>query len=140
MLTVILDTNIYIRAALSPDSPSAKVVDAYFEGKFQLILSQNVLEELLSVLMLPDIRKLHDWSDDEIIRFVMDLPISAVIYPATTRVPASLPRDATDVKFLSLAHESNADFLVSKDGRHLLRLKKYRRTRIVTPTQFLEHL
>jgi predicted nucleic acid-binding protein len=44
------------------------------------------------------------------------------------------------VKFLSLASEANADFLVTKDGRHLLRLKKYRGTRIVTPAQFLREL
>jgi predicted nucleic acid-binding protein len=43
------------------------------------------------------------------------------------------------MKFLSLAHEADADYLVTKDGRHLLRLKQYRRTRIVTPTRFLAH-
>ena len=52
----------------------------------------------------------------------------------------NLPRDVTDVKFLNLAHETDADYLVTKDGRRLLRLKKYRRTRIVTPTQFLAYL
>jgi predicted nucleic acid-binding protein len=48
-----------------------------------------------------------------------------------------VPSDITDVKFLSLADEADADYLVTKDGRHLLRLKKYRQTRIVTPAQFL---
>ena len=104
---------------------------------FQLVLSQAVLQELFRVLLLPDIREVHGWSDDKILRFVMNLPAGAVIYPGEALVPASLPRDVTDVKFLSLAHEANADYLVTKDGRHLLRLKKYRRTRIVTPTQFL---
>ena len=140
MLAAILDTNVFIRTALRPGSPSARVVDAYLHGTFQLVLSQAVLEELLTVLLLPDIREVHGWSDDKILRFVMNLPAGAVLYPGSAQVPANLPRDVTDVKFLSLAHESDADYLVTKDGRHLLRLKKYRRTRIVTPTQFLTRL
>jgi putative PIN family toxin of toxin-antitoxin system len=140
VVTAILDTNVFIRAALRPGSPSARVVDAYLDGTFQLVLSQAVLEELLAVLLLPDIREVHGWSDDKILRFVLNLPAGAVVYPGRARVPASLPRDVTDVKFLSLAHEADPDYLVTKDGRHLLRLKKYRRTRIVTPAQFLAYL
>jgi putative PIN family toxin of toxin-antitoxin system len=140
MVTAVLDTNVFIRAALRPSSPSARIVDAYLDGQFQLVLSQAVLQELLTVLLLPEIREIHGWSDDKILRFIMNLPAGAVVYPGQAQVPASLPRDVTDVKFLSLAHEADADCLVTKDGRHLLRLKKYRRTRIVTPAQFLAYL
>lgn len=140
MLAAILDTNVFIRAALSPGSPSARVVDAYLDGRFQLVLSQAVLEELLAVLLLPNIRARHGWSDDEILRFVTGLPAAAAIYPGQAAVSAAIPRDLTDVKFLSLAQEADADYLVTKDGRHLLRLKKHLRTRIVTPTEFLAHL
>ncbi|MCI0639002.1 MAG: putative toxin-antitoxin system toxin component, PIN family [Gemmataceae bacterium] len=140
MLTAILDTNVLIRAALRPGSPSARVVDAYLDGTFRLALSQAVLQELLTVLLLPDIREFHGWSDDKILQFMLNLPAGGVLYPGETRVPADVPRDISDVKFLSLAHEANADYLVTKDGRHLLRLKKYGRTKIVTPTQFLKVL
>jgi putative PIN family toxin of toxin-antitoxin system len=137
MLTAILDTNVFVRAALRPASPSARVVDAYLDGRFQLVLSQAVLQELFAVLMLPGIRVRHGWSDDEILRFLTELPANAALYPGQADVAASIPRDVSDVKFLSLAHESNANYLVTKDGRHLLRLKKYGHTQIVTPTQFL---
>jgi putative PIN family toxin of toxin-antitoxin system len=140
MVTAILDTNVFIRASLRPGSPSARVVDAYLDGLFQLVLSQSILQELLTVFLLPEIREIHGWSDDKILRFVLNLPAGAVVYPGQALVPASLSRDVTDVRFLSLAHEANADYLVTKDGRHLLRLKKYRQTRIVTPTQFLDCL
>ncbi|HLX62927.1 MAG TPA: hypothetical protein VKX17_16755 [Planctomycetota bacterium] len=56
---------------------------------------------------------------------------------APVATPPSLPRDATDSKFLDLALASNAGFLVTNDRRHLLRLKKYGRTRIVTPHKFM---
>src|SRR5688572_29284637 len=127
MLTANLDTNVFIRAALRPRSPSARVVDAYLDGKFQLVLSQAVLQELLTVMLLPSIREVHGWSDDEILKFVLGLPAAAAVYPGEAHVSASIPRDITDVKFLSLAHEADPDYLVTKDGRHLLRLKNYRR-------------
>jgi len=140
MVTAILDTNVFIRAALRPASPSARVVDAYLDGKFQLILSHAVLEELMAVFILPAIRQHHGWSDEEILDFLIKLPVGAALFPGRAPVPASIPRDVSDIKILSLAHESEADYLVTKDGRHLLRLKEYRRTRIVTPTQFLASL
>ncbi len=39
MVTAILDPNVFIRAAHRPVSPSARVVDAYLDGAFQLIIS-----------------------------------------------------------------------------------------------------
>ena len=79
MITAILDTNVFVRAALQPSSPSARVVDAYLDGKFQLVLSQAVLQELLTVLILPGIRALHGWSDDEILDFLTKLPAWAAL-------------------------------------------------------------
>ena len=52
----------------------------------------------------------------------------------------SLTRDVSDTKFLSLAAESLADNLVTNDRRHLLPLRQYGVTRIVTPAQFLAQL
>ena len=106
MLSAILDTNIFVRAALQPSSPSAAVVDAYLNGRFQLILSQATLQELLAVLLLPDLREIHGWSDDEILGFLLNLPARAVLYSGRLVVPASLTRDVSDTKFLSLAHEA----------------------------------
>jgi putative PIN family toxin of toxin-antitoxin system len=140
MISAILDTNVFIRAALGSASPSARVLDAYLDSKFQLVLSPAVLEELFGVLILPSIRAHQGWSDDEIIDFLTKLPAAADMYAGKIHVPASIPRDVTDTKFLSLAHESDADYPVTKDGRHLLRLGNYRRTRIVTPHEFLRVL
>lgn len=137
MITVILDTNVFVRAAIRPSSQSARIVDAYLDGKFQLIHSQPVLEELLAGLLFPAIRRYHAWSDEEVLEFVTNLPAAAWLYPGIAPVAPSIPRDVSDVKFLSLAQESGAMYLVTKDGRHLLRLKRFGPTRIVTPRQFL---
>jgi predicted nucleic acid-binding protein len=89
--------------------------------------------------MLPQIRARHGWSDDELLRFLTTVLANAVSYREQLG-PASIARDITDAKFLGLAQESGADYLVTKDNRHLLRLGRYQRTRIVTPAQFLKRL
>lgn len=58
----------------------------------------------------------------------------------TKTVPAGLTRDVTDTKLLALADEANADYLVTNDRRHLLRLGRFGRTKIVTPAQFIRSL
>src|SRR5687767_6081387 len=74
MITAILDTNIFVRAAIRyPDSPSSRVLDAYYERKFQLIFSPATRDELLNILLLPHIRARLDWSDDELLRFLTSL-------------------------------------------------------------------
>lgn len=47
--------------------------------------------------------------------------------------------DPEDSKFLAAAYEAKADYLISLDN-HLLRLKYYQGTQIVTPSLFLQLL
>jgi predicted nucleic acid-binding protein len=82
----------------------------------------------------------HGWSDDEILQFVLSFHASAAIGTGRESVPPSLTRDVTDTKFLALATEVGADFLVTRDRRHLLRLRRFHTTRVVTPSQFLIEL
>jgi putative PIN family toxin of toxin-antitoxin system len=140
VLSAILDTNVLLQAALSPRGGSLKVVSAYLEGQFQLIFSAETLEELQEVLLLPAIQARHLWSEADVIDFVTMLAADAPIYVVQKTVSAKLTRDLSDTKFLSLAAESGADYLVTNDRRHLLRLNRYGSTLIVTPTKFLAAL
>ena len=141
MMTAILDTNVFVQATFSPpQSASYRTIVAHEKGRFQLIFSTDTLNELLDVLSLPRIRAHHGWSDDRILRFVLSFVADAVIHTETPIASATLTRDVTDTKFLGLAEASDADFLVTNDHRHLLPLRQYRNTRIVTPAQFLRAL
>jgi len=141
MTTAVLDTNILVQSLISsPRSASVRTLDAYFDGRFRLAYSSPLFDELVGVLMLPQIRARHQLSDDEILEFLASLLVNAVRYPGVFPVSHRLARDVTDTKFLSLAVESEADYLVTNDHRHLLRISRFRRTRIVTPRQFLEEL
>ena len=139
--SAVVDTNVLVTAAIgSPDAAPARVLDAYFEGRFRLVVSPSTLDELVQVLLLPKIAACHGWSDDEVLEFVVSLQAQADVYQGDASLPASLTRDLTDTKFLALAAEAAADFLVTNDRRHLLRLKRFHRTRIVTPHRFLMNI
>jgi len=119
---------------------ASRALDAYFDDKYWLAFSPATSDELLTVLSLPKMRLRHGWSDDEILRFVLSLHASAKIGAGRESVPPSVTRDVTDTKFLALANELAADFLVTRDRRHLLRLGGFHSTRIVTPSEFLSEL
>ena len=140
MITAILDTNVLVQAAISPKGASFQVLTAVREGRFRLSFTQATLDELLRILMIPHIRARHAWSDEEVRAFVEMLAAHAEIFPGQFEVSPSVTRDVTDAKFLALAKDSSADYLVTQDRRHLLRLKRFHETRIVTPRQFLREL
>jgi putative PIN family toxin of toxin-antitoxin system len=141
MITAVLDTNVIVQAAIgSKERSAARTLDVYFDGKYQLAFSPTTSDELLDVLSLPKMCLRHGWSDDEILRFVLSLHVSAVIGTGRKVVSPTITRDTTDTKFLALAAEVGADFLVTRYRRHLLRLRRFQRTRIVTPSQFLREL
>ena len=142
MITAVVDTNVLLRGAISGSRRSASkdLVNAFFAGRFLLFLSWETFQEFQRVLVEEDVRAKHGWTDEKIVRFCRALEVRARLVLPKVTVPASVTRDATDTKFLALAHESNANYLVTKDNRHLLRLKQYHRTRIVTPARFLREL
>lgn len=89
---------------------------------------------------MPKIRNRHRWSDDEINQHLTFLLANSIFAEVSTVISPALTRDLTDTKFLALAQDTKADFLVTNDHRHLLPLKKHLVTRIVTPTEFLRQL
>lgn len=141
MTTAILDTNVVVQSLIgSANSASVRTREALYDGRFQLLYSPATLDELLDVLMLEAIRERHGLSDTEILDFVASVLVDAQRFAGVVDVSATLTRDVTDTKFLSLASESQADYIVTNDRRHLLPLKQFDQTRIVTPYQFLEEL
>lgn len=139
MIAAVVDTNILVRGAIAshPNSASKSVVDAIFAGSFLLLLSRETLFEIQRVLADEEIREMHGWSEELILSFCRALEIKGRVIETTTVVPPSLTRDVTDTKFVALAIDGQADYLVTLDRRHLGRLKKVGKVKVVTPAKFL---
>jgi putative PIN family toxin of toxin-antitoxin system len=141
MTTAVVDTNVLVQAIISsPRSASVRTLRAYRERRYQLVFSVETLDELYAVLSLPTIRAWHGWTDEAIRQHFKFLLVNSRFYRLTVTASAELTRDVSDTKFLALAEQSDADFIVTNDRRHLLPLRRHRRTRIVTPAKFLLEL
>ena len=55
------------------------------------------------------------------------------------KVPSALVRDREDAKIIECAHSGHGHHIVSGD-KDLLSLKRYRQTKIVSPTKFMRTL
>jgi putative PIN family toxin of toxin-antitoxin system len=142
MKSAVVDTNVVVAGVLSssPRSACRAVLDRCRVGDFQLVLSPETLREIAEVLAHPDLRAIHGMADSDIRRFCRALQVASRVFPGQLAVPPTVTRDLTDTKWVALALESGADFLVTNNRRHLHRLKAIGRTRIVTPARFLREL
>ena len=128
---VVLDTNILISALGWKGNPRTifiKVID----GEFELVLSHKQLSELLRVLSYPKFK----FSSEQKDRFLSIL-LGIVMLVKTKHSINVIKEDPDDNIILEPANEMKIDYIISGDG-HLLKLKEFKGTRIVTPKQFLD--
>jgi putative PIN family toxin of toxin-antitoxin system len=132
---VVLDTSTFISAYLSsnPDSSPNKIISLWQRGDFLLIITPQLLKELVTVL---ERRKVDIKSIVELVKIIQRL---AVIKEGIYQTNYLDKIDPKDNMFLSACYESNADYLVSND-RHLLNLKHFHNTLIFNPQSFLNQL
>jgi hypothetical protein len=135
MLKVVLDADIFVSAVLKPHSDLAKIFELVSEDKIKLILSEDILSEIKAVLLYPKIKKRHGRSRKEIEEFLKKA--SQVSILAQGRIDSDeIREDPADNKYLSVALEAKADFIISGD-HHLKDLKFFEGIRILDPSAFL---
>jgi uncharacterized protein len=114
----ILDPNVIISALLSRRGKPAKVLQAWLDGRFDLVVSPLLLEELERALAYPKLAERI--KIDEATALVDWLRREAILVDDPAEPPASRSEDPGDDYLLALAETERA-VLVSGD-RHLLAL------------------
>jgi len=133
---VVLDTSVFIAALLSKsrNSTPVLVLDKWRDRCFTLIMAPQLLRELVVQLM----RKQVSQADiEDLVRLIAEIALHIPGAYAATRLDDI---DPDDNMFLAAAYEAKADYLVSLDRQHLLPLKYYHGTQIVTPALFIRVL
>lgn len=138
MLKIVLDANVFVSALINPHGKPAQILNYVFENKIRLFTSPSIIEELQRVLSYPKLVKRHGLEKEELKKFVSDL-LSIMSLVEGKKAIDVIVEDPTDNNYLSCALDAKADFIVSGDI-HLLNLREYEGTQIITPTQFLEML
>ncbi len=128
----VFDTNAILSAVLLPKSKPRMAFDKARQNGV-LLVSEEIIEELNDVLRRDEFEK---YTTEALrVEFLSALLRDADLIQITERVQEC--RDPRDDKFLSLAINGGADYIVSGD-KDLLVLHPFREIPILTPAQFLE--
>lgn len=128
---IILDTNLWISFLISKDF--TKLDKLILDEKCILVFSNELLSEFLSVVKRPKFRKFLTKEDiEDILETIQDY---AVYFEVESKIKTC--RDIKDNFLLSLAKDSNSNFLITVD-KDLLDIKVFENTQILTLTEFLE--
>jgi len=130
MKNVVIDTNVFI-SALTGGITTRKILTLLKAGKFKLIISEELLKEIIVVLSRPKF-KFDKNNLDRILRYIIRK--AHIVFPEEK---ISICRDPKDNVVLECAVAGKADFIVTGD-KDLLALKRFRKTSIISPRQFLK--
>ena len=133
-LRVVLDTNVIISGLISPKGPPAGILKALKAGRFILVTSQAINEEILEVMDRPRLRDKYGLADHMFdIAFILWEQAEVI-----TKLPSvKASKDSDDDKFLAAALGGLAHYIVTGDIKDLLSMREYQGIRIVSPEQFL---
>jgi putative PIN family toxin of toxin-antitoxin system len=129
-MKVVFDTNIFISAFVIQGSQAEKAVLKIIEGKDVLVLSKGILDELLSILSTKFSR-----DKEEISRVAVILSEVAEWVEPSEKI--KVLNDEPDNRILECAVSGNAEVIVTGD-KELLRLRGYKRTKIISLKEYLE--
>jgi len=136
-IRAVLDTNIFVSGVIYSQGTPGQILRSWRAGRFELITSAEINEEILEVLNRPRIREKYHIGDR-----IFD--IGAVLYTQTILVEpkerVNISRDPDDNKFIEAAIQGKADYIVTGDKRDLLLLKEHKGIRIVPPVHFIQVL
>lgn len=133
---LVVDTNIIVSGLISTGTNPSKIIDAIKKKKFFLLISDEVVSEYLRVLEYPHIRKYKKITDETISHLTALFINEGERVEILNEITAS--PDPDDDKFLSLAVEGKADYIITGDKGDLLSFKEISGIPIITAREAVE--
>ncbi len=119
----VLDTNVVLDWLIFAD-PTVQVLAAWIEdGRAEIVTSSDCREELVRVLAYPRLPASAAERERALVHYDRRAIPCTPLMPGTACPPLPECRDRDDQKFLELARDSGACWLITKD-RHLLKLAR----------------
>lgn len=112
-VVVLVDTNVWVSALINPHGYAAKIKDAWIAGKFQVVVSPALLDELAEVLARPRISNKYKLNDHIINNYISLLETEAV--HVNTTGTFQICRDPDNDIILETAIAGKATIAVSRD-------------------------
>ena len=133
-MRVVLDTNVFLSALISPHGAPNIIYQAWRAGKFDIVTSHIQLEELNRASRYPKFKSILQPA--KVGTMINNLQHAIILERISVKVNIDAD-DPNDTFLISMAIVGNADYLITGD-RHagLLKQKKIKNTFILTPTNF----
>lgn len=126
---VVLDTNVYLSGIIFGGN-CRHILDLAIKWELATISSAAILLEIAGKLK----NKFH-WDKEQIVVTIKSIAKLGEVITVKRRLKI-VKKDESDNKIIEAAVSAKADFIVTGD-KHLLEIKKYQDTRIITLAQFL---
>jgi putative PIN family toxin of toxin-antitoxin system len=109
----VVDNNLWVSAILTRRGNPGRVLDAFMEGRFTLVTSEPLLEELAEVLDRPRIARHSRFTRAEVRELIASMRVIGEMVPVTGSL--SICRDPKDDVVIETAVAGRADMLASGD-------------------------
>jgi len=134
-LVVVCDTNALLPLLVGRTRRALSLQQAWQDKRFVLVVTPPILEELTRVMHCPRVRRSLGLTRRNIDEALSNLRRRARNLPGLYEGVTTIQDDLSDNIFLACALETGAHYLVSQDA-HLLNLKYYHGTQIISVSQF----
>jgi uncharacterized protein len=135
MQKIVIDTNVFVSSIIQRGYPYLIVNELFIEGKISVCISDEILQEYYDVLKRRKFEKYHDFVN-KAETLLADIESKSTKFLPSKKLTVISDKD--DNKFLELALECKADFLITGNTNDFT-MKKYKRTKIVTPKEYWEN-
>ena len=134
-VNVVLDTSAYVAALLSKTGGAAEIFERVIQQHIFNFYTEEIFAEVKEVLARPKFH-LEKEKQDHFLHLIQE---SSFEVQQLKDFLVQACRDPNDDKFLSLAKQIDADFIITLD-EDLLVLKIINKSKIVTPAKFLTYI
>ena len=128
-MRVVLDTNVYISAAIL-GRVCEEIVKTCRFSILQVFISKDIIDEINDKLSHKFL-----WQDDQVNVFLESILEFCQIVKVIEKI-TYIKDDTDDDKILECAVSADCDYIISGD-KHLLKLRSYKTIRILNPADFL---
>ncbi len=130
---VVIDTNVFVSGLNFAGRPG-EILELFIKGNIEVFISPFILSEIERIL-----RERFEWSEGNIRSVLNQIKRQTILVHPKLKVTVIKWKD-DDNRILECAIEGKVQYLISGDRKHLLPLKEYQGTKIISPFEFLELL
>ncbi len=134
-MRIVLDANVLISGLISPQGSPARILNLWKQERFDLVISEPILEELERVIHYPRIQERYRLPEECIEQFLELIAGEAILVKPSSEISV-IEADPADNRYLECAVVGDASYIISGD-KHLLEVEEHQGIAILEPTGFL---